>query len=84
VSGPAVKYMRALGLENSSFGVAKYYREFVGTFIISKEDGSTELQRKINALDMQVYKTNIIMKARRDEIRLGSYLLKLIERKMDS
>lgn len=84
VSGPAVKYMRALGLENSSFGVAKYYRELVGTFIISKEDSSPELQRKINALDMQVYKTNIIMKARRDEIRLGSYLLKLIERKMDS
>lgn len=84
VSGPAVKYMRALGLENSPFGVAKYYREFVGTFIISKDDGNTELQRKINALDMQVYRTNIIMKARRDEIRLGSYLLKLIERKMDS
>ncbi len=25
VSGPAVKYLRALGLEASSFGVAKYY-----------------------------------------------------------
>ncbi len=82
VSGPAVKYMRALGLENSSFGVAKYYREFVSTFIISKEDDSMKSQNKINGLDMEIYKTNIIMKARTDEIRLGRYLLNLIGREI--
>lgn len=79
VSGPAIKYMRALGLENSSVGVAKYYRDFVSKFIISMEDHSMKLQ--IEALDMQVYETNITMKARRDEVRLGRHLLKIVEKK---
>ncbi|MDP8888382.1 MAG: 2-phospho-L-lactate transferase [Thermoproteota archaeon] len=78
VSGPAVKYMRALGLENSSVGVAKYYRDFVSKFIISMKDHSMKLQ--IEAFEMQVYETNITMKARRDEVRLGRYLLKLVEK----
>ena len=79
VSGPAIKYMKALGLENSSVGVAKYYRDFVSKFIISMEDHSMKLQ--IEALDMQVYETNIMMKARTDEVRLGRQILKLVEKK---
>jgi LPPG:FO 2-phospho-L-lactate transferase len=78
ISGPAIKYMRALGLENSPVGVAKYYRDFVSKFIISMEDHSMKL--RIEALDMQVYETNIAMRARRDEVRLGRYLLKLVEK----
>lgn len=79
VSGPAIKYMKALGLENSSVGVAKYYRDFVSKFIISMEDHSMKLQ--IEALDMEVYETNITMKARTDEVRLGRQILKLVEKK---
>jgi LPPG:FO 2-phospho-L-lactate transferase len=79
VSGPAIKYMKALGLENSSVGVAKYYRDFVSKFIISMEDHSMKLQ--IDALDMQVYETNITMKARTDEVRLGRHILKLVEKR---
>jgi LPPG:FO 2-phospho-L-lactate transferase len=79
VSGPAIKYMKALGLENSSVGVAKYYRDFVSKFIISMEDHSMKLQ--IEALDMEVYETNITMKARTDEVRLGRHILKLVEKK---
>jgi LPPG:FO 2-phospho-L-lactate transferase len=78
VSGPAVKYMRALGLENSPVGVAKYYHDFVSKFIISMQDHN--MKSRIEALDMQVYETNITMKARRDEVRLGRHLLKLIEK----
>jgi LPPG:FO 2-phospho-L-lactate transferase len=78
VSGPAVKYMRALGLENSPVGVAKYYDDFVSKFIISMQDHS--MKSRIEALDMQVYETNITMKARRDEVRLGRQLLKLVEK----
>jgi LPPG:FO 2-phospho-L-lactate transferase len=78
VSGPAVKYMRALGLESSSVGVAKYYRDFVSKFIISGKDHRMKLQ--IEALDMQVYETKITMKTRTDEVRLGRYLLKLVEK----
>ena len=78
VSGPAVKYMRALGLETSSFGVAKYYRDFVSKLIISKEDHSMKLN--IEALNMQVYETNITMKSKRDEVNLSRRLLKLVEK----
>jgi LPPG:FO 2-phospho-L-lactate transferase len=82
MSGPAVKYMRAIGLENSSVGIAKYYRKFVSKLVISKEDSS--MKSEIEALDMEVYETNIAMKARRDETRLGRYLLKLIKEKIES
>jgi len=78
VSGPAAKYMRALGLEISSVGVARYYRDFVSKFILSREDHGMKLQ--IEALDMQVYETNITMKARSDEVRLGRHILKLVEK----
>ncbi|MDQ3977634.1 MAG: 2-phospho-L-lactate transferase [Thermoproteota archaeon] len=77
LSGPAVKYMRALGLESSSVGVAKHYRDFVSKFIISRKDHRMKLQ--IEALGMQVYETNITMKARSDEVRLGMHLLKMVE-----
>ena len=82
LSGPAVKYMRAIGLENSSVGVAKYYREFVSKLVIAKEDRS--MKSKIEDLDTEVYETNITMKASRDEVRLGRYLLKLIKEKIES
>jgi hypothetical protein len=60
-------------------GVAKYYRDFVSKFIISMEDHSMKLQ--IEALDMEVYETNITMNARTDEVRLGRQILKLVEKK---
>jgi LPPG:FO 2-phospho-L-lactate transferase len=78
ISGPAVKYMRALGLENSAVGVAKYYRDFVSKFMISKQDHGLALQ--IEALGMQVYETNTTMKVKRDEVRLGRHLLKMVEK----
>jgi LPPG:FO 2-phospho-L-lactate transferase len=78
VSGPALKYMRALGLEASSFGVAKYYRNFVSKFIISKEDH--RMKSQIEALDMRVYETNITMRTKRDEVSLSRRLLRLVEK----
>jgi hypothetical protein len=59
--------------------VAKYYRDFVSKFIISPKDSSMKSQ--IESLDMEVYETNITMKARRDEVRLGRQLLKVVEMK---
>ncbi|HEY3095074.1 MAG TPA: 2-phospho-L-lactate transferase [Nitrososphaera sp.] len=76
VSGPAVKYMKALGIRNSPVGVAQYYRDFVGTFVISK--GDHRLARLIEALKMRVCETNIIMKSRQDEVRLGRHILSKI------
>ena len=73
MSGPAVKYMKALGLESSPVGVARHYRDFAGTFVISKSDH--RLSPRIESLGMQVYETNITMKSRQDEVRLGRYIL---------
>ncbi len=73
VSGPAVKYMKALGLASSPVGVAEYYRDFVGSFVIAASDH--KLTPKIQGLGMQVYETNITMKNKQDEIRLGQYLM---------
>jgi LPPG:FO 2-phospho-L-lactate transferase len=78
VSGPATKYLRAVGLESSSVGVAKYYQDFVGKFVISKEDHGLTLE--IKALGMNVYETNTTMKTRRDEVRLARQLLKVLEK----
>ncbi len=78
VSGPAVKYMKALGIESSPIGVAQYYRDFAGAFIISK--GDHRLARRIEALDIKVYETNITMKSRQDEVRLGRHILSKIRK----
>jgi LPPG:FO 2-phospho-L-lactate transferase len=78
ITGPAIKYMRAIGLESSSVGVAKYYLEFVSKFVISNEDRS--LEQEIGKLGMEVYETNTKMKTKRDAVRLASYLLKLVKR----
>jgi LPPG:FO 2-phospho-L-lactate transferase len=73
VSGPALKYMKAIGLESSPVGVARYYSDFAGSFVISKSDH--RLSPRIESLGMQVYETNITMKSRQDEVRLGRYIL---------
>jgi len=73
VSGPAVKYMKALRLASSPAGVGEYYSDFVGAFVIAPSDDN--LAPRIRNLGMQVYKTNIIMKNRDDEIQLGRYLM---------
>jgi LPPG:FO 2-phospho-L-lactate transferase len=78
VSGPAVKYMKALGIKNSPVGIARYYRDFVGTFVIANSDHS--LTPTIEALNMRVCQTNIMMKSRRDEIRLGRHILSMIRK----
>ena len=78
VSGPAVKYMKALGLESSPVGVAQYYRDFAGTIVISKSDH--RLAPRIESLGMRVYETNITMKSRQDEVRLGRHILSKIRK----
>lgn len=75
VSGPAEKYMQALGLEVSPFGVAKFYSDIVSRFVVHSSD--QQYAGKIEDLGMKVYHTNIIMKDNKDESRLASYILGL-------
>jgi LPPG:FO 2-phospho-L-lactate transferase len=74
ISGPAAKYMRAMDLENSPIGVARYYSDFLDKFVISKSDH--HLSTEINRLGIKPYETDIIMRNDDDEARLASYLLK--------
>jgi LPPG:FO 2-phospho-L-lactate transferase len=74
ISGPAAKYMKALNLQNSPIGVARYYSDFVSKFIISTSD--CRLSADINRLGIKPFKTDIIMSNDEDEMRLASYLMK--------
>jgi LPPG:FO 2-phospho-L-lactate transferase len=74
ISGPAIKYMSALKMQNSPLGIAEYYSDFVGTFIISRTDRN--LSAKISRFNIKVYETDIMMDDSKDEGRLASYLLK--------
>ncbi|MHA2181217.1 MAG: 2-phospho-L-lactate transferase [Promethearchaeota archaeon] len=53
VKGPADKLMKCIGLEVSSVGVANFYRDFLGHFIIDKKD--CKLKPRIEKLDIKVY-----------------------------
>ncbi len=59
LKGPADRLMRELGHEPSSRGVAGYYRELVGTFILDELDA--DLANDVRALDMDVRVTTTIM-----------------------
>ncbi|HVX03342.1 MAG TPA: 2-phospho-L-lactate transferase [Nitrososphaera sp.] len=76
LSGPAVKYMNAVGVSSSAAGVAEFYQQVAGTLVIDNRDQDTA--GKITAkFGIDVYETNITMQGRQDEVRLGRYLLQL-------
>jgi LPPG:FO 2-phospho-L-lactate transferase len=73
VSGPAVKYMEAMKLPTTPFGIAQNYSDFLTKFVISKDDGDSS--GMIKGIGVKVYETDILMKSSDDENRLASYLL---------
>lgn len=73
VSGPAIKYMEAMRLPASPYGVAEYYSTFAANIVISR--GDLDSSRRIAATGMKVYETDILMKTRKDEDRLASYII---------
>jgi LPPG:FO 2-phospho-L-lactate transferase len=78
LSGPAVKYMQAQGLHASVTGVAEFYQDVAGSIVIDSRD--CEIADKMGIARrfcMQIYETNITMRGRPDELRLGRYLLQL-------
>lgn len=73
VSGPAAKFMNALGIEVSSRGVATLYQEFLDKFIIDVED--IESKEKIEKLISEVMTTNTNMKTINDKVNLARCIL---------
>lgn len=78
ISGPAAKYMKAMSIQNSPLGVAKYYSDFIEKFAISASDH--HISTDISKLGIQPCETDIIMKNDDDEVRLAIYLLKQFKR----
>lgn len=77
ISGPAHKLMAAMGMEQSAFGVARAYADFLDTFIIDTEDAT--LKNQIEALGINVMATSIRMRSLSDKICLAHAMLTLIE-----
>lgn len=59
VSGPASKFMKALGIDVSSVGVASMYEDFLDTMIIDIQD--SDKKTEINQIVNKVIITNTIM-----------------------
>jgi LPPG:FO 2-phospho-L-lactate transferase len=78
ISGPAAKYMKAMSIQNSPLGVARYYSDFIEKFAISASDH--RISNNISKLDIQPCETDIIMRNDDDEVRLARYLLKQFKR----
>jgi LPPG:FO 2-phospho-L-lactate transferase len=72
-SGPAGKFMQAMGHEVSSWGVAAIYQEFLDKFYIDRED--YHQQEKIEKLISEVVVTNTNMKNIEDKEMLARSIL---------
>lgn len=73
-SGPASKYLLAMGIESSPAGIASHYSNIASNLVISESD--KDYENRIQNYGVNVYKTNIIMENEQDEIRLSNYILK--------
>ncbi len=75
VKGPADKLMKSLGLEVSCVGVAKFYQDFIGHFIIDNKD--KELKSKVDELGIKVYCFDTLMTNINKKKKLAEFVLNL-------
>jgi LPPG:FO 2-phospho-L-lactate transferase len=75
VKGPADKLMKILGLEASALGVAEYYKEFLGNYIIDRKDN--ELKSEIEKLGIKVYCYDILMTNLNQKKKLAQFLVNI-------
>lgn len=73
VSGPAGKFMQAMGHEVSSFGVAAMYQDFLDEFYIDLQDD--DQKKKIEKLISKVVVTNTNMNNIEDKMMLARKIL---------
>ncbi|MFX1498654.1 MAG: 2-phospho-L-lactate transferase [Promethearchaeota archaeon] len=75
VKGPADKLMDFLDLEVSCIGVAKYYQDFLGTFIIDNKD--CHLKSKIQEFGIKTYCFDTIMENLDKKKKLAQFVLNI-------
>jgi LPPG:FO 2-phospho-L-lactate transferase len=74
LKGPADKIMTSLGLESTSFGVAKCYKDFLDHWIIDKIDAYQK--ERIEKLGVKVTVAETVMTTLEDAIRLARILVR--------
>ncbi|MFX1312238.1 MAG: 2-phospho-L-lactate transferase, partial [Promethearchaeota archaeon] len=75
VKGPADKLMKSLGLEVSCVGVANFYKNIIGHFIIDNKD--CKLKPKIEKLGIKTYCYDILMTNSEKKIQLAQFVINL-------
>ena len=73
VSGPASSFMKALGIEVSSIGVAKLYKDFLDVMVIDEKDEN--LKDTLGEIINKVIITNTIMNSSDVKIDLAKKIL---------
>lgn len=73
VSGPASKFMKALGIEVSSLGVAELYKDFLDIMVIDNKDEN--LEKDLGKIINKVIITNTIMNDLDAKINLAEIIL---------
>ena len=76
VSGPASKFMKALGIEVSSAGVASLYEDFLDAMVIDEKDDDKKV--KVNQIINKVIVTNTIMNNLDAKINLAEIIIENI------
>jgi LPPG:FO 2-phospho-L-lactate transferase len=72
VSGPADKFMRALGMEPCSRAVAELYREFLDFLVVDARE------KDFSVKGVKLYRTNTLMKSLQDKISLAEFTLRVL------
>jgi LPPG:FO 2-phospho-L-lactate transferase len=73
IKGPADKLMKYLSLEVSCIGVARYYKDFMGHFVIDERD--CELKSEIEKLGVQVYCFDTLMTSQEKKENLAQFVI---------
>lgn len=74
-SGPAIRYLKVRGIDTNPFGIAKFYSNFISSFIISEADNL--YKEKINNLGIRVIEKDILFENKEKEKIFGSYIYNL-------
>ncbi|MDE1858536.1 MAG: 2-phospho-L-lactate transferase [Thaumarchaeota archaeon] len=75
ISGPAGKFMKAVGRRADSVGVAKMYSQFLDAMMISAEDSA--MSRRVADLGVECRTSDTMIRGPQDEARLAKELLAL-------
>ncbi|MHA1237886.1 MAG: 2-phospho-L-lactate transferase [Candidatus Odinarchaeia archaeon] len=77
VKGPADKFMAALDVEPTAYGVAELYSDFLDLLVIDTSD--RHLKKRIENLGIKVAVTNILMTTLEDKVHLAKFVLTNLE-----